>query len=413
MIHWALFSTLAAGVLYGCHRLLFARDHWLQLSRVYLVVAPVFSLLMPLVTIPYIPLPVAGGGAGIVATGMPAVTADAVTVTAGQSGTAGMGYLPAMVYLSGLMAALAVSVIDTVRIAVHLGRLPVRRHGRLRLHLLDDDSEPCSFMNHIIIGMRGKSREELRCLMVHEGTHVQLGHSVDVLVMRLACCVAWFNPFAWLMLRDLRAVHEYQADEAVVCRCSRKDYMGLLYRQATGLGYGHITNNFQSINIKKRITMMKKQKTRFGAWKMLAVLPVAAALMMMGCKPAEAREADTPATPETTVTTTVNDTVYVVVEVSPEFPGGMEALYKYLVDNIRYPEQAKKDSVQGMVFVRFVVEADGSISNAEVLRGIGGGCDEEALRVVNAMPKWQPGKMQDKPVRVQFNLPITFTLGDK
>ena len=410
MIHWALFSTLTAGILYCCHRLLFARDHWLQLSRVYLIVALVFSLLMPLVTIPYIPLPVAGGRGGIVATGTPTVTADAATVTAGQSVTFGMEYLPTIVYLLGLMAALAVLVTDTVRIVVHLGRLPVRRHGRLRLHLLDDDSEPCSFMNHIIIGMRGRSNDELRCLMVHEGTHVRLGHTVDVLAMRLACCAAWFNPFAWLMLRDLRAVHEYQADEAAVCRCGRKDYMGLLYRQATGLGYGHITNNFQSINIKKRITMMKKQKTRFGAWKMLAVLPVAAALMMMGCKPAEATDAETTATPEAIVGTAVNDTVYNVVDVMPEFPGGMEALYKYLVDNIRYPEQAKKDGVQGMVYVRFVVEADGSISNAKVMRGIGGGCDEEALRVVNAMPKWQPGKMQDKPVRTQFYLPFTFKL---
>ena len=83
---------------------------------------------------------------------------------------------------------------------------------------------------------------------------------------------------------------------------------------------------------------------------------------------------------------------------------------KYLSKNIRYPEQAKKENIQGRVYVTFVVEKDGSITNAKVLRSIGGGCDEEALRVVNAMPKWEPGKLQGTPVRVQFNLPIVFKL---
>ena len=83
---------------------------------------------------------------------------------------------------------------------------------------------------------------------------------------------------------------------------------------------------------------------------------------------------------------------------------------KYLSENIKYPEQAKKENIQGKVYMRFVVERDGSIVDAEILRGIGGGCDEEALRVVNAMPKWEPGKQQGTPVRVQYNLPIVFKL---
>jgi protein TonB len=88
----------------------------------------------------------------------------------------------------------------------------------------------------------------------------------------------------------------------------------------------------------------------------------------------------------------------------------MEALTKYLSENIKYPEQAKKDKIQGKVYISFVVEKDGSVADAKVLRGIGGGCDEEALRVVNAMPKWTPGKMRNTPVRVQFNLPVVFKL---
>ena len=232
------------------------------------------------------------------------------------------------------------------------------------------------------------------------------------------CCIAWFNPFAWLMMRELRAVQEFQADAASLGACGREDYLHLLYRQVTGIGYGHITNNFQSINIKKRIVMMNKTKSRFGAWKAVVALPVAAVLLLVGCKPAANTEADTQAVipqQEEPVydmgpTQLADGEVANVADESPEFPGGMEGLYKYLAENIHYPEQAKTDQIQGRVFITFVVEKDGSISDAKVIRGIGGGCDEEALRVVNAMPKWTPGKQLGEPVRVQFNLPVVFKL---
>ena len=217
----------------------------------------------------------------------------------------------------------------------------------------------------------------------------------------------WFNPFAWLMMREIRAVHEYQADAASIGACGREGYLHLLYRQATGTGYGHITNNFKSINLKKRIVMMNKTKTRFGAWKVLAALPVAALLLMVGCKQASTQEPQ--ATDEAQVEAT-SDSVYSVVDQDPEFEGGMEALYKYLAENIQYPEQAKADKVEGRVFISFVIEPDGTVSNAEVLRGIGGGCDEEALRVVQGMPNWKPGMVDGKPVRVHYNIPITFKL---
>jgi protein TonB len=102
--------------------------------------------------------------------------------------------------------------------------------------------------------------------------------------------------------------------------------------------------------------------------------------------------------------------VFLIVEEPPTFPGGDQALYKWLGENLKYPEEAKELGIQGRVFVSFVVEPDGSTSNVVVKRGIGGGCDEEAVRIVKAMPKWAPGKQRGQPVRVQFNLPIKFTL---
>jgi TonB family protein len=105
------------------------------------------------------------------------------------------------------------------------------------------------------------------------------------------------------------------------------------------------------------------------------------------------------------------DSVYKVVKTMPEYPGGINELLNYIGQNINYPEEAKKDSIQGKVFVQFVIEKDGSVSGTKILRGIGSGCDEESLRVINAMPKWKPGLDEEgNAVRVEYTIPIKYTL---
>ncbi len=102
--------------------------------------------------------------------------------------------------------------------------------------------------------------------------------------------------------------------------------------------------------------------------------------------------------------------IFVIVESMPTFPGGMSKLMEYLHNNIKYPTQAKELGIQGRVFVSFVIEKDGSVSDVVLLRGIGGRCDEEAIRVIKNMPKWIPGKQRNIPVRVRFTLPVSFRL---
>lgn len=104
--------------------------------------------------------------------------------------------------------------------------------------------------------------------------------------------------------------------------------------------------------------------------------------------------------------------IFTVVETSPSFPGGDEARIRFLTNNIRYPQEARDAGISGTVYITFVVERDGSTSDVRVLRGIGGGCDEEAVRVIKMMPEWSPGKQRGKPVRVQFNMPIKFSLAE-
>ncbi|MCQ2297670.1 MAG: energy transducer TonB [Bacteroidales bacterium] len=102
--------------------------------------------------------------------------------------------------------------------------------------------------------------------------------------------------------------------------------------------------------------------------------------------------------------------IFVFVEENPSFPGGEEELYKYLRENIKYPQLARENNIEGKVFVQFVVEKNGSISNVKILKDIGSGCGAEAVRVVKAMPKWKPGKQRGSAVRAQFSLPISFKL---
>ena len=108
--------------------------------------------------------------------------------------------------------------------------------------------------------------------------------------------------------------------------------------------------------------------------------------------------------------TSGDEPVFVIVEEQAEFPGGLDSMYAYIQKNLVYPEKAKAEGIEGRVFVSFIIEKDGSISNVKLLRGIGGDCDEAAVEMVKNMPKWKPAKQRGKPVRCQFTLPIKFEL---
>ncbi len=114
--------------------------------------------------------------------------------------------------------------------------------------------------------------------------------------------------------------------------------------------------------------------------------------------------------PEVVEEEVVEQEIFQIVEEMPAFPGGEAKLMEYVGKNIKYPQIARETGIQGRVFIGFVVEPDGSVSNVKLLRGIGGGCDEEAMRVVKSMPKWKPGKQRGKAVRVSYQIPVFFKL---
>lgn len=122
------------------------------------------------------------------------------------------------------------------------------------------------------------------------------------------------------------------------------------------------------------------------------------------CNAQEVKNVKSTATSETTN----SDNIYTKVDVLPKFPGGIKEFLKFTAENLKYPKQAKKNGVQGRVFCKFIVEKDGALTNIEIVRGLGSGCDEEALRLLNLSPKWIPGTRNGRPVRVSYVIPIMF-----
>ena len=321
--------------------------------------------------------------------------------------------------------------------------------GNTNVHLLKQASGPFSFFHWIFIHPTSHTEDELSEILTHEQTHANQWHSIDVLVSEIVCTFCWFNPFAWLMKREIRTNLEYLADNRVLetghdSKAYQYHLLGLSHHKAAATIY----NSFNVLPLKKRIKMMNKKRTKeIGRTKYLMFLPLAALLMIVSNIEAVARttkkiaaevieavDAKTgQAVPEVqapqvaplpeqdtkTVTykgkvvdkDTLDNPIFEVVEHMPEFPGGgMPVLMEYLSKNIKYPEAAMKKGTQGRVTVQFVVEKDGSIANARVLRGIDPELDKEAVRVISAMPKWKPGTQKGEAVRVKYTVPVMFRL---
>lgn len=324
--------------------------------------------------------------------------------------------------------------------------------NRLLLH--DDDYAPYSWMNTIVVSRKDYAANG-PMILAHEKAHIRLGHSWDLLLAQLCCIVQWFNPAAWLIKKELQAVHEYEADEAMLnSGCNANEYQIKLIETALGARFSTMANNFTNVSTKKRILMMMKTKSApLARLKALYILPVAAFVVFASSCPYQVKAHPSIDDDETSanvaVVSYVNDDVtpdslaaleaearkYLaencktasgadvksetdeageelleVCEELPLYPGGMEAMWKYMMQSIKYPAAARTLEQQGRVIIRFVVEKDGSVTNLEVLKSVSPLLDAEAVRMVKSMPKWTPGKQKGQPVRTHFVLPVTYKL---
>ena len=326
---------------------------------------------------------------------------------------------------------------------VHSGKHEKLEKG-VTLVVHNQEIAPFSWMKYIVIS-RKDLEENGREILIHEMAHIHHRHSVDLLVADICIFFQWFNPGAWLLKQELQNIHEYEADETVINEgVNAKEYQLLLIKKAVGTRLYSMANSFNHSKLKKRITMMLKEKSSpWARLKYLYVLPVAAIAVTTFARPevsdkveeiSSVKVNDLAAIVETKVVESVGDTtkpadvkyvptevrkqlkgtpVFELVEEMPEFPGGgMSALMGYLKDNMRYPASAKEKGTQGRVTVQFVVDKDGSIKEPKLLRSVDKDMDAEALRLISNMPKWKPGRQKGQPVAVKYTVPVMFSLDD-
>ena len=349
---------------------------------------------------------------------------------------------------------------------------------------------PFSFFRMVFLHPESHSDKETDEILTHECTHVSQWHSIDVILSEMMCMACWFNPFVWLLKREVRHNLEYLADNTVIqSGYDSKSYqyhlLGLAHHQSVTTLY----NSFNVLHLKNRIMMMnKKRSPGFVRTKYLIFIPLVGILMLLSNIEAVARltvrlanEAtvsnamvtatgilvDETGQPligasvvvkggkERTITDKkgafslevpanailrcsyqgresqevlaadmtnnthlslssksreMNEQVFTVVEKMPSFPGGDAELLKYIATNIKYPKESQDNGEQGRVICSFIVGRDGSVNNPEVLRGVTPLLNEEAVRVINTMPRWNPGMQRGKAVAVKYTVPITFRL---
>ena len=280
-----------------------------------------------------------------------------------------------------------------------------------RIISLPSEFNPFSFFGWIFLYLPQLEEDSREEILMHEQTHARQWHSVDVIVSELANIICWFNPFSWLLKGEIRLNLEYLADNQVAKTMEdSKQYQYHLL----GLAHTHsktgLYNNFNVSQIKNRIIMMNKKRTRTaGRIKYALFAPLAAALLIasnISCTSTENQEAKTKAI----ASRAVEGEVFQVVEEMPEFVGGMAECMKYLAANVKYPTEAIEKGIQGRVIVQMVVTKEGYIADTKIARGIDPLLDAEALRVVSSMPKWKPGKQRGQAVNVMYTLPVMFRL---
>ena len=319
---------------------------------------------------------------------------------------------------------------------------------KVTLIVHDRDIAPFSWMKYIVISKKDLD-ENGREILIHELAHIQNRHSWDLLVADICIFFQWFNPASWLLKQELQNIHEYEADETVIEKgVDAKQYQLLLIKKAVGTRLYSMANSFNHGKLKKRITMMLKEKSNpWAKLKYLYILPVAAIAVTAFARPEISETAEEisavkvndltaiveakaiKSTEESVQISTVSqDTVKVnyvptevsrklqgtavfeVVEEMPEFPGGVDAMMEYLQKELRYPESAKEKGIQGRVTVQFIIDKEGNVTNSKVTRSVDKDMDTEAIRLVKAMPKWKPGMQKGKAVAVKYTVPVVFRL---
>lgn len=472
-----LFSiTLVSGVMLLCmylpYKLLLAGERQHRFNRAVIICMYLVAVTVPL--LPRISSPVGGTASEAATTAVGNITIGPLTGGILTAHAPLWTRVVLWIYIVGVALTLLKFLWSYLRLMHIIRQGHKEKREGYTLVIADDAAlSPFSWRKYVVVG-DPQDADEHSAVMVHELRHLAAGHSTDIFIAQLYAILVWYNPVSWLMIDELKTVHEYEADEAVIdSGANLKEYQMLLIKKTAGARLPSLANSLNHSKLQKRVTMMYQSKSKLaGKFSTLALLPALAIGMAVVSVPSvasvisDASEAtlmesnhkvsknsdnaetaavsavpvsDAMASSETVASESMDANteipdpvvsenavedpveaelpaekeqkdVFVAVEKQAEFPGGIQALMHWLSMNIRYPESAQQGNIQGRVIVKFVVNADGTISHPTVLKSVEPSLDQEAIRVVMAMPKWEAAENHGQKVASYFNLPIAFKL---
>ena len=430
--------TLTSGIIllsmYLPYRLLLAGEKQHRLNRVILLAIYMAAIVIPLVRPVALP-----GISGIEAGAATAETGIAIGKLSGglteHSGTAWMRVL-LWIYIAGVAVALVRLVWAYVRLTVIIRKgKKIKMNGYTLVVTANKNFSPFSWRGYVVVE-KISDATEYPAIMIHEMRHLSSCHDIDLMLAQLYAVLVWYNPVSWLMIDELKTVHEYEADEAVIASgLNLRDYQMLLIKKAVGARLPSLANSLNHSKLQKRITMMYQSKSRtackLGSLVLVPALAIgiavvsipAVASVISGASETTLLDSDSKVSIISAISANTESVaemrtsapasynkVFTAAEKPAEFPGGIEAMMKWLQYNVKYPKEAEKAGEQGKAVVKFTVNKDGSISNATIIKSVSPSIDKEALRVVTSMPKWKPAENGGKKVACWYTLPVSFRL---
>lgn len=406
-------SALALALLYICIMPLLEKETFHRLNRIIILGCLILSFIVPFIHF-------TGGTNPTVnmlrqAVQLPEIMIDG---NGSEQSTWNLADIMICIYIIGVVAIFTMTVVQTASLILRLRKCEQIADNRGNTIVLTDYTiSPFCFFHYIVMS-RDDYANNRGFILTHEQEHIRLRHYIDLIILQVATIIQWFNPFVWLIGKNLKAIHEFEVDEAVLNKgIDATQYQQFLVIKAVGNRLQPFANNLNKESLKRRIIMMNQKKSnRWMMLKALFVIPVATLAVSVFANTSDMSSMAKAGNPTANSISTNNMQTKQSdikssdkVEVMPEFKGGNKAMMEFLMMNMKYPESAIKAKQQGKAVVGFVVKKDGTVSDVYIVKSTGYDVlDNEAMRVVKSMPAWEPGKQKGKPVDVKYFVPITF-----
>ncbi len=404
-------------VLLGIYHFLLKKETSFNFNRKYLMLIGFISLLIPLINIPVI-----GGTIINLPYVDPSQLGNETAVEANSNELSIWSILnvylvPAYLSVIGLLMLTFLFRIIKIRRKVSRIKQAAQFNYLNSIYVSEQEIEPFTFFKDSYISHSMLNRDGSELIINHERTHAKENHSIDIIIAELFNCFLFLNPFKKIYIKHISENHEYLADATVTQKKLNERYTSLLINLTLKREGLQIVSFFAKPSILNRIDMMKRtKKSRIN--QVVASVFTILLVSMFSCDFQEEeiviQEVQNTNLKELSSEDFKNK-VFQIVEIQAEPKNGIQDYYDNIGDFLegKYPQQAKRMGVEGVVFIQFVIEKDGSLSNITPAKGIGAGCDELAVKAVESVGNWRAGMQNGEVVRSQRVIPIRFKLDNE